>query len=158
MPPVVLREHTLDLVDHPEYLRLPRRGGVLQRIDDPLVAPIRDGYPPLGWEGDARYALYADPQRKSWVLVRLEGDGVYRPEAETTFAAAGVGAIDVVGQLLQFLVSHDTRRGYDVVADVDAHNAALDREQDRVFSDRVVNDLAPRLRHALRKDGVDGWH
>lgn len=155
--PAAPREHALGRVAHPEYLRLPGRPAAITLIDDPLIAPLHDGYGPLGWEGDPRLAVYVDGNARSWILVRLEADGQYRPVAETGLGAAHVAPVDIVGQLIQFLVTHDSRRGYDPLADADRHNALLEAEQERQLSDRVVNDLAPRLRHALRKDGVDGW-
>ena len=151
----VLLENNLGRVRHPEHLRL--FGRSLTLIDDPVTRPIAEGHPAMGWEGDGRLALYADPVAKQWVLVRLELDGQYRRVAGTTLHATHTGAIDIVGQLIGFLVSHDTRRGFDVIADVDRHNNALERRHEAELSDRVVNDLAPRLRHALVKGGIDGW-
>lgn len=144
------REHDLGRVAHPDHLVV--AGRLLSLIDDPLVAPLGGGYAPLGWEGDRRLALYIDRRRGEWVLVRLEVDATYRIVATTDLVAQHLAPVDVVGQLISFLVSHDARRGYDVVADIDAHNAGVDAANDADHADFVAGELAPRLRHALRRD------
>lgn len=135
-------------VDHPEHLRLD--GRTLTRIDDPLVAKITHGDPTMGWEGDLRFALYAGPGQ--WVLVRLEHDNVYRRTATTTLGAVGHGAVDIVGQLVAFLVSHDTRRGFDPAAHVQAHNDRRDAALDAEHDDFVADEIAPKLRWAVKRD------
>lgn len=147
------RETTYDRVAHPDVLTIGKRSLLL--VDEPLTRPIQDGHPTLGWEGDARFALYIDGRTKQWVLVRLEADGVYRITTETDMGAVGKGAIDVVGELIVFLVTHDQRRGFDVIRAIDSHNEARERDLDRRHSDFVLNEVAPRLKHALRRDGLD---
>ena len=153
VPILAPREQTVERVAHPDVLRLGGRHLLL--VDDPFTRPIQDGHPTLGWEGDARLALYVDQPNKQWVLVRLERDGVYRITATTDLASVAHAAIDIVGQLVTFLVEHDIRRGYDVVADIDAHNDARERRLDDDFSDFILGEAGPRLKHALRKDGID---
>lgn len=142
-------------IAHPDHLVLGRRRMTL--VEGPGVDPIQKGHPALGWEGDERFALYVDRTSAEWVLVRLEADGRYRVSATTDPVAHSISAIDVVGHLIRWLVEHDCARGYDPYADVVAHNDRREAELDAAFSDRIVNDLAPRLAHALRRDGVDGW-
>ncbi|MGH9266732.1 MAG: hypothetical protein ACRD0D_00990 [Acidimicrobiales bacterium] len=151
---------------HPDPLRLPcahhgARGGassrcrrclVLERIDDPLVAPLAEGCPVLGWEGDRRLCLYADRLRSRWALMRLEADGRYRISRVTGMAA--VGGVDLVGALLLWLVAHDRRRGYDPMAEVAAAEAAVERAGDAELDDWALNEGSPRLRRALEADGV----
>lgn len=144
------REHDLGRIAHPDHLVV--TGRALTLIDDPLVAPLGDGYAPLGWEGDARLALYIDRRRGEWVLVRLEADATYRIVATTDLLAQHLAPVDVVGQLVSFLVTHDARRGYDVVADIDAHNARTEAAAEADHAEFVAGELAPRLRHALRRD------
>ena len=141
-------ENTYATVDHPEHLRLD--GRTLTRIDDPVVAKITEGDPTMGWEGDPRFGLYAGPGQ--WVLVRLEHDGVYRRTATTTLGAGCYGALDIVGQLVAFLVAHDTRRGFDPAAHVQDHNDRRDARIDAEHDDFVAGELAPKLHWAVKRD------
>lgn len=54
-------------------------------------------------------------------------------------------------KLVAFIAAHDTRRGFDPIADVDRHNAAVDRARDQEAAE-VFEDKADRLAHALGKD------
>lgn len=144
------RELTLARVVHPDHLVI---GDChLTLIDDPLVAPIGDGYAPLGWEGDRRLALYVDRRRGSWVLVRLEADQQYRIAARTDVVAQALAPVDIVGHLISFLVTHDSRRGYDAVAEIDRHNARTEAANEAALVDHLEHELTPRLHHALRRD------
>jgi hypothetical protein len=150
--PGTAREHDLGRVRHPDHLAVAGRN--LTLVDDPLVAPLAAGYPPLGWEGDGRLALYIDRRRGEWVLVRFEADATYRIVANTDFMAQHLPPADVVGQLIAFLVSHDSRRGFDALVAVDAHNARTEAAAEAALVDEMTNEVAPRLRHAFRKDGL----
>jgi hypothetical protein len=151
----VILENDLGRVAHPDHLRLGRRA--LTLVDDHLTRPIQAGQPTMGWEGDHRLALYVDQRRGEWVLVRLEASGVYGVVATTDPAALALSPVDVVGQLIAHLVAHDVRRGFDPLAAVETHNAARERAADVAFEDQVANDVAPRLRHAFRKDLGAHW-
>lgn len=147
LPP---REATLHAVQHPDPLRLD--GEELPLVDDPRLAPLRDGEPLFGWDGDTRLAMYVSRKRGSWELYRLENDGVYR--LVTRRRALGTPLEGLVASLIMHLVSHDVRRGYDVKAAVDEQNAALDRAARKAMADRVDNELAPKMRWALHRDGA----
>jgi len=108
-----------------------------------IINLLHFGYPPLGWEGDPRLALYRNGDR--WELWRLCEDGEYRM---ITRSKPGV-ALD--HRLIRFLVTHDTRRGYDPKKDVDTHNAGIERDRDREATARN-EDFADKLRWALKKD------
>lgn len=144
------REHDLGRVAHPEHLRLGARRLVL--IDDPFVARLADGDPTMGWEGDARLALYVDSAAGEWLLVRLETDGTYRISAVTDMGATGLSGVDLVGHLVSFLVTHDGHRGYDPLAEIDANNAAVEAAADAQLEDWVSGEGADLLAHALRAD------
>lgn len=111
------REETLTVAE--AELVLPEVYQGMQRWDAPEVAEIVDmlhnGYPPLGWEGDPRLALYQ--QGEAWMLYRLEHDGrlqaICRSKPNTH--------LDV--RLIKMLVDHDQRRGFDPVAFVEKHAA-----------------------------------
>lgn len=155
MPSRPVLENHLGRVGHPEHLRLGPRA--LTLVDDHLTRPIQQGQATMGWEGDERLALYVDQRRAEWVLVRLEAVGAYAVVAITDPAALELSPVDVVGQLIAHLVAHDVRRGFDPLADVEAHNAARDRALDADFADAIGNDVAPRLRHAFRRDLGAHW-
>lgn len=144
-----VREETLERVGHPDPLVL--HGRRLTRIDDPLAAPIATGDPTFGWEGDPRLQLYLDRPGREWVLVRFEHDRVYR--IVVGHDAGDCAGMFVAARMIEWLVAHDQRRGYDVLADVAATNAAVDRSKEAAATE-FNEEFAHRLRHGLRKDGV----
>jgi len=140
------RENTLGRVKHPDPLRL--GGRTLERIDDPLVRPLQDGYPPLGWEGDERMCLYADRQHSQFLLVRLEWDGQYRIEKTTTITAGTISPVDLVAQLIADIVESDHHRGHNPYSAVAAANEAVEAEADREIAD-WAGEQARQLRRAF---------
>lgn len=139
---------------HPENLRL-RRGPPRLRVDHWVNDAIQGGHG--AWEGDPRYCLYANPVEGTWELWRLEHDGEYRIEGRQKQPGPGQHGQrlgnDLLDTILTQLVKNDIRRGYDPVADIDAHDAAREREWDRNFGDWAREDFADRLKHALIADG-----
>ena len=79
MRPVIL-EPTLTSVYHPQNLRMDSPHGVslMQRVDHPVVDPLQNGSPALGWEGDPRLCMYVCPADDVFILLRFEHDGEYR--------------------------------------------------------------------------------
>ncbi len=144
------REAEVPATVHPDHLRIGIRR--LRLVDDELTRRIQTGYPTLGWEGDARMALYIDARGGEWVLVRLEHDGVYRITTTTDPVALALAPIDVIGQLVAWLVDHDGRRGFDPLVAAMSANADRAARLDADFDDEMANDIAPRLRHALKRD------
>lgn len=148
----IILEQPVDTTVHPDHLTIGKRQ--LHLVDDPLTRCIAGGYPTLGWEGDPRMALYVDGPNGQWVLVRLEADGVYRISTITDPVALNMPPVDVIGQLIVWLVAHDGRRGYDAYNDMEAKNARREAEIDAKFEDEMTNDSFPRLRHAFKRDGL----
>lgn len=143
---------------HPETLRghdeLAGYSYLIDRVDGPLGQPFRHGAPALGWEGDLRLQLYWDGSEARYVLMRLEHDGQYR--AVTATKQHTILNDEKVNQVIRRLVQTDTRRGFDVKATVDSHNAAIDREKARVEGDKHEN-MADKLRWALKRDGLHNY-
>lgn len=144
--------------EHPETLRghdvLAGFSYLMSRVDGALGRPFRFGAPALGWEGDLRLQLYWDGSEARYVLMRLEHDGQYR--AVTATLPHTILNEEKVNQVVARLVQTDTRRGFDVKAHVDSHNAAIDREKDRVQGEKFEN-MADKLRWALKRDGIHNY-
>ncbi len=117
-----------------------------------MAEPIRNGDPLLGWAGDTRLALYANWVRGTWQLWRREHDGQYRMVTQRGMAEAR--GPELVVSLINALVAHDTRRGFDPHTHVVEQNEALDRAVGRHWDDRH-SELNDKLRWALHRDGAD---
>lgn len=152
----VILEPTLARVDHPETLRVDSIDGVthLLRVDHPVVAPLQEGNPSIGWEGDPRLCMYLDGRANAWVLMRLEADFQYR--------VVTVSPVDrplnpeEINKLCLRLVMHDTRRGFNPKEAVDSHNATVDAEKQKVADERH-EQVADKLAWGLKKDGADNY-
>jgi hypothetical protein len=130
---------------HPEIVagrRLWMDGSVRDVIDR-----IRFGDQLLGWEGDDRIELYWNPEIARFELMRLEDDGEYRLVCRS---GEGVGFDE---RVIHALIANDERRRQVALVDeVNAHNAALDAAKQATVEEWIAEDMAPRLRHAIRKD------
>jgi hypothetical protein len=151
MSQVVLpREATLPRVEHPVNLKGWVRGGeMLVRIDHPCADWIRADL------HDPRFALYANtrPDRNTWELWRLEHDGRYRQSNAWDGKANAIGP-EFARTVIDWVYAHDTRRGYDPVADIDQHERTRERRLDRDFSDYTQDFADTYLWPALRKAGL----
>lgn len=146
--PLAPTENTSSGTRHPETLRIGRK--VLHLVVDPLVEKITKGDPVFGWAGDDQLALYLDFQGRVWHTVRWES-GRYSFVAQTSAEFMRIG--DLVPSLILFLVEHDGRRGFDVVAAQDKVNDAVLAERQRE-SDEFCDEVGEQLHHALVKEGV----
>lgn len=114
--------------------------------DANFMTRLHNGDPTYGWVGDERLGVYhAGGRIEIW---RHCEDGVPRLIVRSK---PGVNVLD--GGLLRFLAEHDSmsRRAYNVRADMDAANAAVQRELDRKAQEQT-EEAAERLEHGLRKD------
>ena len=133
---------------HPEV-----HEGRLLWIDRDIVAKIQGGDPVLGWEGDDRLAVYLEaetPDGPVWALWRLEEDNVYRHVVRTE------PGVPFDERVIHWLIAHDKRRkGPDFNLDeiVKKHNDQIDAKIEADRNEYIAEELAPRLRHALVKDG-----
>lgn len=117
-------------------------------IDSDLMDALHNGYAPLGWEGDPLLFLAWNRQTQRMELWRhnLHGDG-----------RAGLVMRSNPGQrvadmnMIKFLVTHDTRRGYDPMEDIAKHNEAR-RKQIQDDSRDKMGEAAERLYHGFQKD------
>ena len=112
-----------------------------------LVDRIRFGDPILGWEGDDRIELYWDGADERFELWRCEDDYEYR-----RICRSGPG-VPFDDRVIHALIQWDGRRRHKALVDeVNDHNAAVRADMDRQRDEWVAEELAPRLRHAVRKD------
>lgn len=144
-----MRENFLGRVSHPDVLRGPG-GKESHLIVDPLADRIVKGDPTLGWEGDARMALYLDPKNRQWELWRLEADNVYRP---TAILPADIPGYDAVGQFIMHLARTDSRKGFDVHNHVVAEAIKAEKAK-QAKVDQFAGEGADRLAFALKQDAA----
>jgi hypothetical protein len=142
------RELTLVDVHHPEFI-----GNDWQRVDHPTVAPLADGAPDLGWEGDSRLAVYLCKPTQQFVLWRLENDGEYRPVAQLPSGAAITP--DSVNRLIRRLVEIDQRRGFDPYLDVITSIEKAEKDQAQAQQERIVQ-VADKLLFGLSRSHLPG--
>lgn len=133
--------------------------------DHPDVKALYDGAPALGWEADPRLCLYKNDAERAVMLVRFEHDGEYRMVGRHTLSTDEVlfggpkdalllGA-EAVNHMIRGLIAHDHRRGFDPNI-VIANTLAKHAENDRVFSEWIREDMAPRLADALMRSYLPG--
>ena len=137
------RELTLLKVPHPDTID----NGAWIRVEHPVLDPLFDGAPDLGWEGDSRLVVYLHLEAQSFCLWRLEANGEYMPVAHLPAGASLTN--ESVNKLISRLVEIDTRRGFDPYADVIAAQDAADRDAERdrqarleVLCDKMLFGLA----------------
>jgi hypothetical protein len=132
---------------HPETLANGQKLWMDGSIRD-LIHRIRFGDPLLGWEGDDRIELYWDDTEERFELWRCEDDYEYR-----RICRSGPGvAFDE--RVIHALVQWDGRRRTKALVDeVNDHNEGVRADIDAQRDEWIAEDIAPRLRHAIRKDG-----
>jgi hypothetical protein len=138
---------TTNLLAHPEWV-----GGRRLWMDGAMrevIRKIQCGDPVRGWEGDPNLAVYWDQPNERWELWRLEDDGEYRKVCQST------PGIPFDERVIDGLVSWDQRRRkIDLHAEVTAHNDRVRAERMRPHHEYMTEEAAPRLRHAMAKDGL----
>lgn len=142
------RELTILAVHHPEFI-----GNDWQLVTHPTIAPLQQGAPDLGWEGDARLAVYLCKPTQQFVLWRLEGDNEYRPVAQLP-AGASITP-DSVNKLCRRLVEIDQRRGFDPYQDVISSIQKEEQAQEAAQQERV-SEVADKLLFGLSRSHLPG--
>jgi len=109
-----------------------------------LIDKLHHGDPVRGWEGDPRLAVYWAPP--CWEIMRLEADGQYRMVCKSK---AGVPFDE---RLIEALVAHDRQRhGAGFLHDrIAGERDRTTARQQAALDEQITEDVAPRLRHALR--------
>lgn len=135
---------------HPEVI-----DGEWLRVDHPVLDPLRFGEPTLGWEGDPRLVVYLYGPTRQFTLWRLEDDGQYRPVGHLPAGASLTP--ESVNQAIRWLISIDTRRGFDPYEYAVESSEAREREVARTYRDRLAH-MADRLLFALSRAHIPGVH
>jgi hypothetical protein len=145
----MFRQDTVSRINHPEHLTI--NGIELTLIDDPLVDKIQTGDSVLGWEGDSRLAVYFNQKFLTWELWRFEASGEYA--LQEAWHARMIPAADIAGKMVDWLIRHDSHRGFNLYDHVSAENAKLEAmfaKEQSVFHEQVADGLA----WAASKDGM----
>lgn len=118
-------------------------------IDSDILRKIQFGDPTKGWEGDEYLAVFWNPYVDCFELVRWE-NGDY------SLVARQKPGVVFDERIIEELVRRDMRRNpkRDLAGEVNAHNDALEDAAQRNLDELVAEEVAPRLRHAFRKDGT----
>jgi hypothetical protein len=139
------------MVLHPEWVDGKRLW--IDPLMQDVIDRVRFGDGLLGWEGDERLAVYAVPEadgrETAWQIMRLDEDEQLRHVATTK---PGEPFDD---RIIMWLIAHDRRRkpdNWDIGLEVEQRNEAVDADKARRADELVSEELAPRLRAALRKD------
>lgn len=127
---------------HPQYMP---DGSVIE-IDSEIVDRLHNGDSAKGWEGDPNLVLTWHRGEGRFELWRLEDDGEYRMVMR---GRPGMRILD--GGIIDFLVAHDTRRGYNPYADAVRHNLAREAHAAEQ-RDGAIAEVADKLHWALKKD------
>lgn len=139
-----MREQTLEAVEH---LGVPSGAAVLvdREVMDGLLEKLHKGVPTMGWAGDPRLCLAFNRPDQRWELWRLEHDYQYRLICRSK---PGMG---LDNRLISSLVAHDSRRGYNVGADIIQSNTRLQDGLDQQTHERMV-DIMTRVYWNAGKD------
>lgn len=131
----------------PEYLSAD--GHQMRKMDDAVANRLRDGDPTLGWAGDSRLCLYLSASRTDprWCLVRWCENREWA--VLLTRPAVAGNAMNAIGQMIGFLVSHDPRRGVHVAQVVSERNEKAQEAVDRTLESWVEEEGGPRLTRQL---------
>lgn len=117
--------------------------------DDELVDRIKFGDPSKGWEGDPNMDLVLasdDSGAWWWELWTLDA------ENKPSLVLTSNHYVKLGPHLIDLIVQHDTRK-VDVVGNLERHNEAVRKAHEANF-DAQLEEVADKLTHALRKDGV----
>ena len=116
-------------------------------MDVEFMKMLHNGKPEIGWEGDPKLGVYFYKDRLE--IRRADDSGNMRHVIMRS--RPGVRSLGM--EALVFLAEHDSqsRKRYDVVADINQHNARVQRDLDAKRADSR-GEAVERLAHALQRD------
>ncbi len=114
-------------------------------VDADFYRRLHFGDASIGWNGDPTLAVYHENDRL--VIVR------WATGEPQTIMRSKPGHKNLDTSALRFLAAHDSQRrgGFDVRAELDAHNDGIKADRDREL-DAKFDEAADKLHFALRKD------
>lgn len=127
-------------IQHPETLM----NGDVMMLEGDVADKIQLGDPTKGWEGDPRLVLAWNRRDQRIELWRRERDEHYHLVLR---GKPGKRVVDM--GIIDFLVSNDVRRGFNVEKYVNEHNDAVKRNDPS--NDRVAA-ATEKLLWAIKKD------
>jgi hypothetical protein len=133
----------------PSLSRPELHNGELLWVNRDVVDKITYGDPVIGWEGDDRLAVFLECRNPEiWAIYRLEDDNKWRHVVRTE------PGIPFDERVLHWLCQHDTRKN-DIDLDklVKEANEKVEAERDAKIDEWENEEIFPRLKHAMRKDG-----
>ena len=121
-------------------------GGETLWIDSEFMTKLHKGAPEVGWIGDDRLGVYFG--NNCMELRRADDHGNMRLIMRSRPGLRHLGT-----ETLVFLAEHDpqSRRQYDIVADINEHNARVQSAIDAKKSD-ARGEAVERFAHALMRD------
>lgn len=139
------REQTLTGLIHPETI-----GGHQVWSDSgtsagALADKLKYGDPTRGWPGDERLALVLNSDAGLWEVWRLDHNTYHLVARRST-------AVPLDERVIDHIMAHDTRRR-DVIGEMIAHNAKLDRERDQ-RRDEQITEMVDQFAATVRRSGV----
>lgn len=132
-------------LSHPEWVE-GRRLWMDSAMRD-LIQRVRFGDPVKGWEGDERLAVYFNEPARCFELWRLEDDNEYR------FVCRSGPGVVFDERVIDALLKWDRqRRKVGLHEEIAAQHERVDAARENELNEWVAEEMAPRLRHAFRKD------
>lgn len=135
--------HHNELV-HPEMIDGALTWASGHGLDD-LADRLKWGDATKGWSGDSRLTLArrGTGRTQIWELWRLESNNKY------SMVCRSKPGLPFPHNLIETLVGHDTRKGFDVKKYIDAHNTKVTAN---VPGREKAREAAAKLHWALRRD------
>jgi len=103
---------------------------------------VGEGDPTCGWSGDPRMHVMFNQLTLRWEVWRLGEDG--RDRFVKSWHPSQWDA-----RVLKYLSEHDSR-SHDVLARIDKHNEAVERDRERKFTEAVA-EAVDYAQHAVRR-------
>ena len=127
-------------------------GGAAVIVDsgamDNLIDRLQNGDPTLGWEGDPNLCVAFDKLTQRWEIHRLEHDGQYR------LVMRSRPGMPFPHNVIEWLVQHDTKRGYDFAAAVAKEMEQQEKARHAAFLEKIAPGHEKAL-WAARKGALD---
>ena len=142
-----MRETAFSAKDH--AVQVPSGAAILvdPRDMDDLIDRLQNGDPTKGWEGDPRLCIAFNRVTQRFELWRREADEEYRLVCQSR------PGMSFPHNLIDEIVAHDVRRGYNPHDTIAAHNAKIDAEKDDRAHEAQMEALL-RVRKGMINDGL----